>query len=79
MLFPQPPLPNNNFSQSRRVCRRRTYRDGSFTTLYNLEMISALAFRLKSHKAEAFRGWIVRQAISPVVLWQIPHAEALPS
>ncbi len=63
----------------RRVVRQRTYKDGSFTTLYNLEMITALAFRLKSHKAEAFRKWIVRQATSPVVLWEIPRTTTMPS
>ena len=61
----------------RRVVRQRTYKDGSFTTLYNLEMITALAFRLKSRQAEAFRKWIVRQAASPAVLWEIPRTETL--
>ncbi len=61
----------------RRVIRQRTYKDGSFTTLYNLEMITALAFRLKSRQAEAFRKGIVRQATSPAVLWEIPRTETL--
>jgi hypothetical protein len=71
----------------RRVVRQRTHKDGSVTTLYNLEMITALAFRLKSHKTEQFRQWIVRQAMSspslspspPVVLWQIPRTETMPN
>ena len=61
----------------RRVIRHRTYKDGSFTTLYNLEMIAALAFRLKSRQAETFRRWIVRQATSPAVLWEIPRTETV--
>ena len=56
----------------RRVVRQRTHRDGLCTTLYNMEMITALAFRLKSRQAEAFRKWIVRQATSPAVLWELP-------
>ncbi len=63
----------------RRVVRQRTYKDGSFTTLYNLEMIAALAFRLKSRQAEAFRKWIVRQATSPAVLWQVPRTDMMPN
>jgi hypothetical protein len=69
----------NEVLDERHVSRTRTYRDGSFTTLYNLEMITALAFRLKSHKAEAFRRWIVGQAVSPVVLWEIPYTETMPN
>ena len=61
----------------RRVVRQRTYKDGSFTTLYNLEMIAALAFRLKSRQAEAFRKWIVRQAPSPAVLWEMPRTDMI--
>ncbi len=63
----------------RRVVRQRTHKDGSSTTLYNLEMITALAFRLKSRQAELFRQWIVRQAVSPIVYWEIPHMETLPN
>jgi hypothetical protein len=68
----------------RRVVRQRTHRDGSATTLYSMEMITALAFRLKSPKAEAFRQFIVRQAMSSsssssVVLWQIPRTETMPN
>ncbi len=67
----------NEILDERRVIRQRTYKDGSFTTLYNLEMITALAFRLKSRQAEAFRRWIVHRATSPAVLWEIPRTEML--
>jgi hypothetical protein len=66
----------------RRVVRQRTHRDGSVTTLYSIEMITTLAFRLKSRKAEQFRQWIVRQAMSSsssVVMWQIPRTETMPN
>jgi hypothetical protein len=62
------------------ISRRRTYRDGSFTMLYNLEMITALAFRLKSRQAGAFRRWIIGQAVSPpAILWEIPRTDGLPN
>ena len=38
-----------------RVYRRERNRDGGIVELYSLEMIAALAFRLKSGNAEAFR------------------------
>lgn len=43
-----------------------------YIELYNLEMITALAFRLKSHNAELFRKWMVERATNPVVVWGIP-------
>lgn len=45
-----------------RVYRRERNRDGGIVELYSLEMIAALAFRLKSGNAEAFRRWLVRRA-----------------
>jgi len=70
----------NEILDERRVRRIVRHRNGNETTLYNLEMITALAFRLKSHNAELFREWIVRQAVSSppsVVLWQVPRAGAM--
>ncbi len=43
--------------------------------LYNMEMITALAFRLKSCKAEQFRNWIMEQALNPPVIWKVPGME----
>ena len=31
---------------------------------YGLEMITALAFRIKSHKTEIFREWLMRKAVT---------------
>jgi len=53
----------NEILDERRVRRVVRHRNGTETTLYNLEMITALAFRLKSRNAELFREWIVRQAV----------------
>jgi hypothetical protein len=38
---------------------------------YNLEMITALAFRIKSYKAEIFRDWLIRKALANTVSQQI--------
>lgn len=38
-----------------RVFRRTRHRNGNLVERYDLEMITALAFRLKSEKAEVFR------------------------
>lgn len=59
------------------VCCHQKTPNGGIMTLYNLEMITALAFRLNSRPAQQFRRWIVRQAVNPVVLWAIPGMEAL--
>jgi hypothetical protein len=58
--------------QENTVCRRKDNDNGSILTLYNLEMITALAFRLKSRQARYFREWITEQALNPVILWKIP-------
>lgn len=59
------------------VCRRRDNGNGSILTLYNLEMITALAFRLKSRQAQYFREWIIGQVLNPVILWRIPGMNAM--
>ena len=54
------------------VSHRKDNEDGTTLTLYNLEMITALAFRLRSRQAEQFRQWIVNRAVSPLIFWKIP-------
>ncbi|NDV64701.1 protein-tyrosine kinase [Bacteroides sp. 224] len=44
---------------------------GRIQILYNMEMITALAFRLKSEQAELFRHWIVRTALNSHGIWKI--------
>lgn len=67
----------NEILQEDVVCRHRDNGNGSILTLYSLEMITALAFRLKSRRAQYFREWITRQALNPVILWKIPGMEQL--
>ena len=59
------------------VCRHRENGKGSILTLYNLEMITALAFRLKSRQAQYFREWINEKALKTVILWKIPGMNAM--
>ena len=58
-----------------RVCRRTRCRDGNIVERYNLEMIVALAFRLKSENAEVFRRWIVERATTPAIVWKMPTSK----
>jgi len=57
------------------VCYCHHYANGGCVDLYNLEMITALAFRINSPKAELFRKWLMRKAVeveaktSPTVLF----------
>jgi hypothetical protein len=39
--------------------------------VYGLDMITALAFRIQSHKAEVFRSWLMKQAVKQpsVSIW----------
>jgi hypothetical protein len=72
----------NEVLDERRARRVVRHSGGNETTLYNLEMITALAFRLTSRNAEVFRHWIVRQAVSApspssFVLWQVPDMGAV--
>lgn len=55
-----------------KVFRRTRARNGNLIERYNLGMITALAFRLKSEKAEAFRRWIVERTTKPTVVWKVP-------
>ena len=48
----------------RKVCRLHRYDNDNSVELYNLEMITALAFRIGTHNAKVFREWLMRKAIS---------------
>ena len=42
---------------------------------YSLDMVTAVAFRIRSHKAEIFRDWLLRRmatADKVNVVWKIP-------
>ena len=46
----------------------RTHREMKHVDLYNLEMIAALAFRLRSPQSEAFRQWLLRRSQFPTIV-----------
>jgi Virulence protein len=48
----------------RTVCRTYQYKNGNSVEQYNLEMITALAFRIRSHNADRFREWITEKAMA---------------
>lgn len=54
------------------TCRMIRYKDGCSVEVYSLEMITTLAFRLRSKKAEIFRRWIIERATTPEVVWRMP-------
>ena len=55
-----------------RVIRRTRCRNGNIVERYSLEIIIALAFRLKSENTEVFRRWIVERATTPAIVWKMP-------
>ena len=55
-----------------RVFHRTRTRNGNLVERYDLEMITTLAFRLKSENAEVFRKWIIERATKPEIVWKIP-------
>lgn len=57
------------------VIRRTRCRNGNIVERYNLEMITALAFCLKSEKAEVFRRWIVERATTTAIVWKMPTSK----
>ena len=49
----------------------RTHLEMKHVDLYNLEMIAALAFRLRSPQSEAFRRWLLRRSQFPTIVIRI--------
>lgn len=50
----------------RDVYRYIRLENGNRADVYNMEMITSLAFRFNSLPAKAFRDWIVKKAVTPV-------------
>lgn len=51
----------------------RSTPNGGFTELYNMEMIAALAFRVRSHNSQVFRRWLTHRPQPKTVLIRIPE------
>jgi len=55
----------------RKVCRTYTYKNGNSVELYNLEVIIALAFRIKTRNAELFRQHLMKREVNQTDTRQI--------
>jgi hypothetical protein len=55
-----------------RVCRFHRYKDGGGVEFYNLEMVTALAFRIDTRNAAIFRRWLIERAVQSVPKFQPP-------
>lgn len=52
--------------QKHDTCQYVRLENGNRADTYNMEVITALAFLLKSLPAKVFREWIIRKAVKPV-------------
>jgi hypothetical protein len=50
-----------------RVCRFHRYKNGDSVELYNLEMITALAFRIDTRNTDIFQQWLIERAVQPTL------------
>lgn len=62
--------------RSEALRRGATQRIVQGVELYNLEMIAALAFRLRSLECEAFRRWLLRPTKQRLLLVEFPGEAA---
>ncbi|MDR1356663.1 MAG: protein-tyrosine kinase [Tannerellaceae bacterium] len=46
------------------VCRMYHYKNGNSVEQYNLEMITALSFRIQPRNSEIFREWLMAKAVA---------------
>lgn len=46
------------------VCRMHHYKNGNFVEQYNMEMVIALSFRIRTRNAELFRSFIMKKAVA---------------
>ena len=47
------------------VCKYITLENGNGADVYNMEVITALAFRLDTRNTSIFRKWLTRKAVAP--------------
>lgn len=54
-----------------KVCRTYHYKNGNSVEQYNLEMIIALAFRIRSYNADLLREWLMKKAVASTTQKQV--------
>jgi hypothetical protein len=63
-------LKNGTLDETK-VCRTYNYENGNCVEQYNLEMIIALSFRIRSYNADVFREFIIRKITTDMYAKQI--------
>ena len=61
--------------KDKRMDEFHTHQMSGYVDLYNLEMIAALAFRLRSPQSEAFRRWLLRRPQFPTIVVRVADQE----
>lgn len=59
------------------VVLRKKHIGRTVIELYSLEMIIALAFRIRSEKAEVFRAWVVRRTVNDFEVCALPQIDTM--
>lgn len=59
-----PAILKSRILDNTKVCQTYYYKNGNSVELYNLEMIIALSFKIKSHNSEILREWIYNTIIA---------------
>lgn len=59
------------------VVLQKKHIHGVVIELYSLEMIIALAFRIRSEKAEVFRAWVVRRTVNDFEGCTLPQIDTM--
>lgn len=49
----------------------------SHVTLYNLQMITALAYRMKTIEAKAYQRWVSERLTKTLLVWKIPDNNSI--
>lgn len=58
-------LLEENVLHSCEVCRYVRLKNGNSADVYDMEIVIALAFRLNTYPASAFKKWLVKKATAP--------------
>lgn len=72
---------NNNIRsiyKSKQVNEYYTHRISGHADLYNLEIIAALSFRVRSMESEAFRKWLLYRPQHKMVVMQVDANDQYP-
>ena len=63
--------------QRENVVRQNKSANGTIAESYSFEMIVALAFRIRSEKAEVFRVWVIRRTVNNFEVCTLPQIDTM--